>query len=62
MQVVACHKPTRVSAIQRMGRPILVGFKSGQFAGHRPVDFTVILVEKLGIVRHPIENDELGHW
>jgi hypothetical protein len=26
------------------------------------VDFAVILVETLGIVGHPVENDELGHW
>jgi hypothetical protein len=38
------------AAVQRTGRPILVAFKSGQFAGHRPVDFAVILVETLGIV------------
>ena len=50
------------AAVQRTGRPILVAFKSGQFAGHRPVDFAVILVETLGIVGHPVENDELGHW
>src|ERR1700732_2501828 len=50
------------AAVQRTGRPILVAFKSGQFAGYRPVDFAVILVETLGIVGHPVENDELGHW
>src|ERR1700730_9904225 len=49
------------AAVQRTGRPILVAFKSGQFAGHRPVDFAVILVETRGIVGHPVENDELGH-
>src|ERR1700722_16156323 len=26
------------------------------------MDFAVILVETLGIVGHPVENDELGHW
>src|ERR1700726_4512629 len=50
------------AAVQRTGRPILVAFKSGQFASHRPVDFAVILLETLGIVGHPVENDELGHW
>src|SRR3984957_16221509 len=50
------------AAVQRTGRPILVAFESGQSAGHRPVDFAVILVETLGIVGHPVENDELGHW
>src|SRR5580704_11440765 len=50
------------AAVQRTGRPILVAFKSGQFAGHRPMDFAVILVETLGIVGLPVENDELGHW
>ena len=42
--------------------PILVAFKSGQFAGYRPVDFAVIFLETLGIVGHPVENYELGHW
>jgi NADPH:quinone reductase-like Zn-dependent oxidoreductase len=50
------------AAVQRTGRPILAAFESGQFAGHRPVDFAVILVEMLGIVRRLVENDELGHW
>src|ERR1700738_3354705 len=50
------------AAVQRTGRPILIVFKSGQLAGHRPVDFAVILLEMLGIVGHPVENDELGHW
>src|SRR5260221_2014016 len=50
------------AAVQRTDTPILIAFNSGQFAGHRPMDFAVILVETLGIVGHPVENDELGHW
>src|SRR5580692_12233537 len=50
------------AAVQPTDRPILVAFKSGQFAGHRPVDFAVIFVEMLGIVGRLVENDELGHW
>src|ERR1700720_852009 len=50
------------AAVQRTDTPILIAFNSGQFAGHRPMDFAVILVETLGIFGHPIENDELGHW
>src|SRR5260370_7608651 len=50
------------AAVQRTETPILIAFNSGQFAGHRPMDFAVILVETLGIFGHPIENDELGHW
>src|SRR5580704_2703409 len=52
----------RRAAVQRTGMPILVAFKSGQFAGYRPVDFAVIFLETLGIVGHPVENYELGHW
>src|SRR3984893_12072947 len=50
------------AAVQRTDTPILIALDSGQFAGHRPMDFAVILVETLGIVGHPVENDELGHW
>src|SRR5258708_12027930 len=50
------------AAVQRTDTPILIAFNSGQFAGHRPMDFAVILVETLGIVGHPVENDELSHW
>src|SRR6266481_3616344 len=50
------------AAVQRTDTPILITFNSGQFAGHRPMDFAVILVETLGIFGHPIENDELRHW
>src|SRR5260370_16719669 len=50
------------AAVQRTDTPILIAFNPGQFAGHRPMDFAVILVETLGIFGHPIENDELGHW
>src|SRR5580700_9479752 len=50
------------AAVQRTETPILIAFNSGQFAGHRLMDFAVILVETIGIFGHPIENDELGHW
>src|ERR1700719_854571 len=46
------------ATVQRTGRPILVAFKSGQFADYRPVDFAVIFIETLGIVGHPVENDD----
>src|SRR5271155_4642902 len=42
-------------------RPIVVAFDSGQFGGHRSVDFAVILLEMLGIVGCLVENDEFDH-
>src|ERR1700758_3733294 len=50
------------AAVQRTDTPIHIAFNSGQFAGHRPMDFAVILDETLGIFGHPIENDKFGHW
>src|SRR5580704_19779578 len=49
------------AAVQPTDRSILVAFKSGQFAGHRPMDFAVILLEMLGIFGRLVENDELNH-
>src|ERR1700739_915143 len=49
------------AAVHRTDRPITVAFNSGQFAGHRPVDFAVILLEMLGIFGRLVENDELDH-
>src|SRR5580693_6068258 len=50
------------AAVHRSDGPIAVAFNSGQFGGHRPVDFAVILLEMLGIVGRLVENDELDHW
>jgi len=50
------------AAVHRTDRPIAVAFNSGQFGGHRPVDFAVVLLEMLGIVGCLVENDELDHW
>jgi hypothetical protein len=36
------------AAVRRTDGPILVAFKSGQFAGYRPVDFAVVLLERSG--------------
>ena len=66
LSVVECAAPLpeefASAAIRRTDGPILVAFKSGQFAGHRPVDFAVVLLETLGIIGCLVENDELDHW
>src|ERR1700735_3202766 len=50
------------AAVHRSDGPIAVAFNSGQFGGHRPVDFAVVLLEMLGIVGCLVENDEVDHW
>ena len=54
LSAVECAAPVpeefAEAAVQRTGKPIRVAFKSGQFAGYRPVDFAVILIETIGIV------------
>src|SRR5260221_13537937 len=49
------------AAVQRTDTPILIAFNSGQFAGHRPMDFAVILVETLVFVGHHVEDKYLGY-
>src|ERR1700722_12892008 len=66
LSAVECAGPVpeefAAAAVNRTDRPIAIAFDSGQFGGHRPVDFAVVFLEMLGIVGCLVENDELYHW